>query len=268
MTSVLTDTNTIGQDLLPQPNTALPDPVVIGYSYGGRSIVDYQLGTGENKVVIVGGMHGGYEWNTTLLAFALLDNYLLQPDAIPDSVTLHIIPTANPDGQFAITNREGRFSFTDVLSDTVPGRFNGNGVDLNRNWDCQWLPTGTWRGNEVSAGTGPFSELETSVLRDYLRLLQPVVVIFYHSAANGVFAAGCPDPHAPSMELAATYGLASGYPVYERFFFYDVTGDASDWLSTEGIPSFSVELITHEGLDLSMNLAGVQAILKRYSDIN
>jgi len=52
-----------------------------------------------------------------------------------------------------------------------------------------------------------------------------------------------------------------GYPVYERFTHYDVNGDAGDWLSTQGIPAFTVELKSRDQLDWEMNLAGLQALL-------
>ena len=266
-TSALTPDNMIETVAAPSPTLSVgwPEPTPVGISYGGRTIVDYQLGQGPRQIVLVGGMHGGYEWNTISLAYDLFDYFVAHPELIPQTITMHIIPSANPDGQYAATGKEGRFSVSDVYIDTVPGRFNGRAVDLNRNWDCSWQPTATWRGNEVSPGAAPFSEPETSALRAYLTTLDPAVVVFYHSAANGVFAAGCPDVHQPSMDLAAIYGSASGYPIYERFFHYEVNGDASDYLSTLNIPSFSVELITHEGLDWQMNLNGVKALLASYA---
>jgi hypothetical protein len=97
-------------------------------------------------------------------------------------------------------------------------------------------------------------------LRDFLLQQEPLAVIFWHSAANGVFAAGCPDVHEPSLALANIYGQAAGYPVYEKFNSYPITGDAGDWLTTQGIASISIELKTHQSLDWSQNLAGIVAI--------
>jgi hypothetical protein len=44
-----------------------------------------------------------------------------------------------------------------------------NDVDLNRNFDCKWQPTSTWRSTSVSAGTQPFSEPEAAAIRDCQR---------------------------------------------------------------------------------------------------
>jgi hypothetical protein len=214
-------------------------------------------------------MHGGYEWNTIALAYEAIDYFRANPQAVPDEVTLTIIPSANPDGQFLVTGVDGRFAPGDVAEMTeeemLDGRFNANGVDLNRNWDCLWRQSAYWRDQWVDGGTEPFSEPEAQALRDFLLEKKPTAVIFWHSAADGVFGARCGDePFAPSVQLANVYGLASGYPVFEQFTAYPVTGDATDWLAREGIPAVTVELKTHEALDWAENLAGMTAVLEGY----
>lgn len=241
---------------------------VIGYSAEERPLTDIQFGSGPTHIIFIGGIHGGYEWNTILLAYDMIDYFAANPRAVPAEVTLHIIPAANPDGQYLITGLEGRFSALDVAADSLPGRVNGRGVDLNRNWDCNWTANALWRDQPTSGGVKVFSEPETLALRDFLLELNPVAVIFWHSAANGVFAAGCPDVHQPSLNLAGVYGRAAGYPVYETFTSYPVTGDAGDWLSLQGIAAVSVELLNHESTDWSKNLAGVTAVLRQFSQIN
>lgn len=233
----------------------------IGASAEGRPIHAHRLGSGETAVVLVGGIHGGYEWNSILLAQQLLEHFRLHPESVPAALSLHIIPIANPDGLFAVTGREGSFKPADMSADTLPGRFNGNDVDLNRNWDCNWSSIALWRAQTVSGGSAPFSEPETVGLREYLLSINPVVVVFLHSAANAVYVSGCPEPHPPSYELAGVYGQAAGYPVHETFDHYAVTGDAGDWLTTQGIASFSVELSSHESLDWQQNLGGMTALL-------
>ncbi len=241
---------------------ALGSSAIISRSVQGRAIITHQLNDGPQHVVVVGGIHGGYEWNSILLSYELLDYFTANPALIPPQITLHIIPSANPDGQFLVTQQEQRFSAADVVADTVDGRFNANGVDLNRNWDCRWSPSAMWRDTVVDGGRAPFSEPESVALRDYFLLYQPEVVIFLHSAANGVFASGCPDTHQPSFWLATVYGEAAGYPVYEAFNAYPITGDAGDWLTTIGIPSFTVELRNHSATDWSQNRAGLLALLE------
>lgn len=250
----------------PKSTTArdLAIATVIGHSAEGRPIVSYRLGQGSTHLVLVGGIHGGYEWNTILLAYRILDYFLTNPEDVPQPVSLYIIPSANPDGQYTVTNKIGRFTWRDVISNTVPGRFNSSGVDLNRNWDCLWQPTGLWQGRQVSGGERPFSEPESQALSRFLLELQPAAVLFFHSEAEGVYAAGCPETDLASYELSVVYGLAAGYPIYGPFQYYPVTGDAGSWLVTQGIPSITVELTTHEDLDWLQNLRGMLALLATY----
>ena len=62
-----------------------------------------------------------------------------------------------------------------------------------------------------------------------------------------------------------TYAQASGYPAIDSFDAYVVTGAAEDWLASIGIPAITVELKTHEGMDLGKNIAGTQAVIERYT---
>ncbi len=240
---------------------------VIGTSVQERPLTAHQFKNGPNQVVIVGGMHGGYEQNTIDLAYEAIAYFAQNPDLIPDSVTLTIIPSANPDGQALlpaiIETRVAAEDGEEILpEDILLSRFNANEVDLNRNWDCEWRQSAYWQNQWVSGGTEPFSEPETQALRDFLLATSPQVVVFLHSAADGVFASGCGETYAPTLKAANIYGLAAGYPVHEKFDAYPVTGDAADWLATQEIPALTVELKTHTDLDLAKNLAGMRALLE------
>jgi predicted deacylase len=91
-------------------------------------LTDYAFGSGPTHIVFVGGIHGGYEWNTILLAYDMIDHLAANPAFIPADVTVHIIPAANPDGQYLVTGQESRFTPLDVAADSLPGRINGRGV--------------------------------------------------------------------------------------------------------------------------------------------
>lgn len=243
------------------------DPIIehVADSAGGRAINSYRFGYGATDLVLVGGMHGGYEWNSILLAQAFLTHFTAQGEALPDSITLHIIPNANPDGLAVVTGRtiaDLQLQPTDIITHTLAGRFNANGVDLNRNWDCLWAEQAFWRDQTISGGAYPFSEPETAELSRYLLELKPALVVFLHSTAGAIFTSGCPEMHEESAALAVVYGLAANYPVYPAFTYYPITGDASDWLTTQGIPSFTVELTTRDAIDWEQNLAGLQAVLE------
>jgi LysM repeat protein len=237
---------------------------LLGYSTLGWPIEYYQFGRGRFRIVFVGGIHGGYEWNTALLAYQAIDFFAAHPEQVPDSVTLTVVPVANPDGLVAVVGHPGRFTPDEVGPDTLPGRFNGNGVDLNRNWACDWSATAYWRDQEISGGAAPFSEVEVRILRDFLGIISADAVVFWHSAMPGVFAGGCDGPFPEAEALATLYAQAAGYPSFESFDEYPVTGDATDWLSLRGVPAITVELSSHSDTDWDQNLAGMRAVLGLY----
>jgi len=205
-----------------------------------------------------------------LLAYELIDYLKLNPDLIPDQLTLMIVPAANPDGVAEVIGQAGRFTLADVPAgdnSTGRGRFNANRVDLNRNFDCRWQPKSQWRGQTVSAGATAFSEPEARAIRDLVLRAKPAAVVFWHSQANAVYASECEDGILPgTLDLMNRYARAAGYPAMTTFDSYAVTGDAEDWLASLGIPAITVELKTHQTLDWAKNLAGVKALLEHYGE--
>ena len=240
---------------------------VIGSSVEGRKIEAYTYGKGGARLVFVGGMHGGYEWNSALLAYKFMDYLDANPEFIPKNLTVTVIPSANPDGMYKVTGKEGRFTAAEVLTDrpTEPGRFNARAVDLNRNFDCKWKPESMWRGNTVSAGSKPFSEPETAAIRNFVLKSNPDAVVFWHSQSNAVYASECEDGILPeTLNIMNAYSRASGYPPIKSFDHYEITGDAEGWLASIGIPAITVELQTHETIEWERNLAGIKALFEYY----
>jgi len=252
------------------PITPTSTVQIIGGSVQGRDIQAYTFGTGTTSLLFVGGVHGGYEWNSILLAYAFIDYFNENEDEIPANVTLHIIPNLNPDGLFTATGLTGRFVATDISSNemhtTGVGRFNANNVDLNRNFDCKWAPESSWRGQTVSAGTAAFSEPEAAALRDYVASTNPKAAIFWHSQANNVYASECEDGVLPdTLKLMNVYALAGNYGAVPVFDAYPITGDVEGWLASIGIPAVTVELETRTSIEWPRNLAGVNAVLSTYA---
>lgn len=258
---------------LPPAPTEAPTSTsaTIGQSVEGRAIHAHTYGTGETDLLFVGGIHGGYEWNSILLAYEAMDLFAEDPAAIPDNVTVHIIPNLNPDGLYAATGLTGHFVVSDItdysMHETGEGRFNANDVDLNRNFDCKWEPESTWRGRSVSAGTGPFSEPEAAALRDYVTTTDPAAVVFWHSRANNVYASECVEGVLPeTITLMNTYADAAGYGAVETFDAYPITGDAEGWLASLGIPAVTVELATRTSPEWERNQAAIEALLAAYAE--
>lgn len=238
---------------------------VLGQSAGGSDIMAYHYGEGAREVLFVGGIHGGYSWNTVLVAYELMDLLESDPSLIPSDLKVTVIPVMNPDGLNEIVGTTGRFMASDVSktgSATIPGRFNQNDVDLNRNFDCDWQATGTWQNRQVSGGTSAFSEPESIAIRDYVNSRDIAGVVVWYSAAGGVFASNCHgEVLAETKAMTSTYAEASGYRAYESFNFYEITGDMVNWLAKINIPAISVLLSDHTSVEWSKNEAGIKAVL-------
>jgi hypothetical protein len=216
-----------------------------GKSAGGRDLTAYRFGTGARIIMLVGGVHAGFEANTTDLMHELRSHFALNPQAIHPQITFVIVPAFNADGV--------------TFGRVIRGRFNSNEVDLNRNWACGWSPDAEFGNGAVDPGGQPFSEPETTALGSLIQRTNPVAVMFYHSAANGVFAGRC-EGGGVSEELAQIYGDASGYPYGEDFSAYNVTGTAPSWVDSMGIPAVDVELATASGTEFNRNLRAILAV--------
>lgn len=225
--------------------TLQPNDILVGYSVQGRAITARRLGNGERVLMLVGGIHGGWEENTVMLLNQLIAHFESKPQAILPGISLVIVPAANPDGL--------------VLGRTEAGRFNANGVDLNRNWPCDWSAQAFWRNQTVNAGAQPFSEPETRALSAFIQSLMPATVLFYHSAAGGVYAGECNGDHG-SMLMSQILGQATGYSFGDAFSAYPVTGTEASWVDGLGIPSADVELFSQSDPEFDRNLAGVMAL--------
>jgi hypothetical protein len=227
------------------PRKELPEAFVYGHSVEGRDLYARRFGTGPQVIMLVGGIHTGFETNTVTLINELIAHFERSPqDVLPD-VMLVLIPAANPDGlQHGIV---------------AGGRVNANGVDLNRNWDCDWSADAVWQDRTVDPGPQPFSEPESQALASLILDMQPAVVLFYHAAARGVFAGDC-NGRSVSQAMAEVLGEATGYPYDAPFTDYSVTGTESNWVDGQGIPSADVELTTSNNTDFVRNLNGVMAL--------
>lgn len=221
------------------------DTFVVGTSAQGRTIYGWRFGAGAKTLLLVGGVHTGFEANTVVLMNEMIAHFQGTPADLLPGMTVVIIPVLNPDGL-----AEGR---------QAQGRFNGNTVDLNRNWGCDWSPEAYWRDRLVDPGARAFSEPETQALAQLIRTLQPSAAIFYHSAAAGVFAGHCEGGHGSDV-LESTLGEATGYAYGSPFSAYQVSGTASDWVDGQGIPSVDLELSGTRSSEFDRNLRGVMAV--------
>jgi predicted deacylase len=227
-------------------------PNLIGYSVQNRPIEAYSFGQGENKYLIVAGIHGGYEGNTVDLANELMVYISQHPEVISSGSTLYIIPDMNPDAV-----ARGR---------NVDARVNAHGVDLNRNfptpnWTADWDHSNCWNDRPTTGGTYGGSEPETKAVMNFIGSHHFQAMISYHSAALGVFPGGVPW-QAASKDLARRLSAATGYPYPPIDIGCVYTGTLADWAVENGVgAAVDMELANHRDSDFSQNLKAMKALV-------
>lgn len=269
-TDIKTDTTQLEDQIKDTEDVIQDKESIIGKSVEGRDITAYHYGTGETELLFVGGIHGGYSWNTVLLAYELMDYLEVNPNAVPSEVKVTVIPVLNPDGLNKVAGTPGRFLESDISSSqtvVVSGRFNANKVDLSRNFDCNWKSSAVWQTRSVSGGSSVFSEPESKAVRDYVQAHNISGAVVWYSAAGGVYASSCNGEGVSTETSAITnvYADASGYPAHENFDFYETTGDMVDWLAKIDVPAISVLLSTHEDVEWEKNKKGIEAFIEYYA---
>lgn len=224
-------------------------PIIIGRSVSGRPLEVYKFGNGEKEVMIVAGIHGGYEWNTIALADELIEHIVENPEEIMPDVTVYILRNMNPDG--------------DARDHGYDGRVNDHGVDLNRNFPTNWAETwdrdGCWNYGPSTGGTGPGSEPETQAVMNFLKTHKIKNLISYHSAALGVFPGGEPWEE-NSYRFAEKLADATGYPFPPIDLGCKFTGTLADYAVEMGATSVDMELASHTRTDFKLNLKSLRIL--------
>ena len=277
VTPVATTTTTVPTDTISSTTPETPKAAVpfsreeeFGRSVAGVPLVAHHFGTGTKDVVLIGGIHGGYSPNTSLLMYELIDWYTKYPEQIATDITLTIIPVLNPDGLKLVTGTTGRFTTAQIASAPdlrKKGRFNTNTVDLNRNFDCEWNKDAKWQDETVSGGATVFSEPESLAIKAYVEKTKPTAIITWYSAAGGVYGSGCGIVQSKETAVLSTsFAEAAAYESFPRFDYYSLTGDMVNWFASKDIPAFSVLLTDHTNTEFTKNLAGVAAVMKRLGE--
>jgi murein tripeptide amidase MpaA len=246
----------------------------IGTTLLGKDIEAYHFGNGNKKILLIGGIHGGYSPNTTLLMREFIEYFEKNENEIPSDVHLAIIPLLNPDGLAKVVQNTDSFTINDIKGGTKEkreSRFNSNGVDLNRNFDCLWEKEGIWQNTPVSGGENAFSENESRALKEYVSSVftEEDLVLVYYAASGGVYPAECSQKTTKNileenLKNVRLYGKASGYTVYEEFDSYEITGDLANYLAKESIPTISILLTDHRNTEFAKNKKGLDALFAKY----
>lgn len=211
----------------------------IGQSVGGTDLPALALtapGDAGNRtrVLLDGGIHGNEVHGIESVLFTtawLAENYGRNATAtrILQTVDLRVAPLLNPDGRDAGT------------------RPNGNGVNLNRNFDVDFgNPSPLCRSQTVGpelyeaggstfdyAGPRPRSEPESQAIAGLMAEFQPHIYLSYHTGRHALIRpwGACDPPFPIPPQDMAVYGAIESW--VQNHTTYRNTGDAVTTASRE-----------------------------------
>lgn len=218
----------------------------VGYSLEGRPIWVMKLSDNvevdedEPEIFFNGAIHAREVITIELMVYFI--NHLLSHQSEPDIAALingteiYYMPVVNPDGYYynEATNPGGGGLWRKNRRDNGDGTF---GVDLNRNWGYNWgyddIGSSPETGSQTYRGTGPFSEPETQVIRDFISAHEFTIVVNYHSYSNVYLTAWAYRADIVMTDLPMhgqlldSLHILNGYEVYTSL--YPVNGESNDW---------------------------------------
>ncbi|MFO0636360.1 MAG: M14 family metallopeptidase [Nannocystaceae bacterium] len=228
--------------------------VDVGVSLQARPIRALRISDappGAPAVLYSGTMHAR-EWLATMATMCVADRFATADDAVVaellSAIEIWVVPVINPDG-YVISWTEDRYWRKNARD--------GYGVDLNRNWDYQWAVVGAsddpWA--EDYHGPAPFSEPESSALRDFI-VARPQLRahIDFHSFSQLVLRPWGYDYSLPPDEATlSTLGqqmsdamwdaTGTDYASIHAAELYPAAGAVDDWgYGVQGLMAFTIEL--------------------------
>ncbi len=223
------------------------DPVVCSsFVYGsselGRDLVCYQISqkTYRRTVLLNFAIHGFedeyYRDGKVLVELGnmLVKYYSAQPSM--NGCRLLIVPCANPDGVYEGTTNYGF------------GRCNAKGIDLNRDFDANYIPYYNSRNYTPYA----FSAKESRALRDLCKKYQPDVVIDFHGWLNYTIGDGA---------VAAIFSQEMGLSHYVSFNSTNCSGYFANWAHQNGSLGLLVEFKSSTSVDKTKLINAVNRLV-------
>lgn len=229
------------------------------------------IGTGPRKVIYSASHHAN-EWITSLvllkfaeeLAAAIQNGGSIfdrSAQEISDAATIYMVPMVDPDGVDlvvgAITEGDIQYDIARRLAQDYPTipfpdgwKANLLGVDLNLNYPAGWLQAReikfsqgfTTPGPRDYVGRAPLNQFETQALAGYTEVIDPALVLAYHSQGKEIYW-NFQDYEVPgARELGEEFARVSGYTLTEPAFNSSFAG-YKDWFIQEfRKPGYTIEV--------------------------
>jgi len=236
-----------------------------------RPVRTLVIGTGRRKVFYSASHHAN-EWITTLVllkfaedfARAIAENeniYDMDANELANRVTIYMVPMVNPDGVDLVTGAIEPDSIQYDLARQIASAFpqipfpngwkaNLLGVDLNLNYPAGWEQAMMikFRQGYIQpaprdyVGRAPLNQVETRALAGYTQVLNPALVLAYHSQGEEIYWRFLDYEVPGAEELGKELARVSGYTLATTPYASSFAG-YKDWFIQEyRRPGYTIEV--------------------------
>ncbi len=236
-----------------------------------RPVRTLVLGNGPRKVLFTAAHHAN-EWITALvllkfaeeLAQAIADRgQIWGRDArqLSENVTIYMVPLVNPDGVDLVTGAiqpgDIQFDLAQRLSQNYPTipfpegwKANLLGVDLNLQYPAGWLRAReikfsqgfTAPGPRDSVGRAPLNQFETQALAGYTEVIDPELVLAFHSQGQEIYWQFMDYVVPGARELGEKMAEASGYTLADTPYESGFAGYKDWFIQQFRRPGYTIEV--------------------------
>ena len=240
-----------------------------------RPIRTLVVGNGPRKVIYTAAHHAN-EWITSLVLLKFAEElaeaiqsegelFGQKAERIRQAVTIYMVPMVDPDGvdlvtgaiepgdiQYALAQRISQ----DYPSIPFPNGWKANllGTDLNLNYPAGWLMAREIKFSQGYVrpaprdyvGRAPLNQLETQALAAYTEVIDPALVLAYHSQGKEIYWQFMNYEIPGAEELGQLMAQVSGYTLAETPYASSFAGYKDWFIQQFRRPGYTIEVGTGE----------------------
>lgn len=237
----------------------------------GRPVRTLVIGTGSRKVLYTAAHHAN-EWITTPLLLKFVEEFAdavekggqiggVDAVALAAQTTIYTVPMVDPDGVALVTGEiqpgQTQYEVARAIGAGFPTiafpqgwKANLLGVDLNLNYPAGWLQA---RENKYAlgftrpaprdfVGRAPLDQAETRALAGYTEVIDPSLVLAYHTQGQVIYWQ-FEDYFVPgARELGERFTALSGYALADTPYESAFAGYKDWFIKYFGRPGYTIEV--------------------------
>ena len=244
---------------------------VIGTTAFQRPLRTLVIGDGPRKVLYSAAHHAN-EWITALMLLKFAEDWAqaitenatiggMDAKQLAQTATVYMVPMVDPDGVDLVTGAIAPgtlpYETARALSEFYPAipfpegwKANLLGVDLNLQYPAGWLQAReikfsqgfTRPGPRDYVGRAPLDQLESRAMAGYTEVVDPEIVIAFHSQGEVIYWQFGDYDIPGARELGEAFAQASGYALEDTPFESSFAGYKDWFIQHFRRPGYTIEV--------------------------